>query len=150
MTNTREQVDNTLRQGEYLFILSLFFILFLIYGLVSASLLYFFWDIPVGILFGDGYHRTASVLVVLGISIPIIVLNRLTNYMLIALNLDSRFFYLTLSGLAVNVILNILLIPEYSIYGAAVATIGCEFLVLVLGLLVLYSKLRLELNTKNT
>jgi len=126
------------------------FIIFLIYGLVSASSLYFFSDIPVGILFGDDYHRTASVLVVLGISIPIIVLNRLTNYMLIALNLDSRFFYLTLSGLAVNVILNILLIPEYSIYGAAVATIACEFLVLIMGLMVLYSKLRLELNAKNT
>lgn len=124
------------------------FILFLIYGLVPACLLYFYSDIPVGIVFGDGYERTASVLVVLGISIPIIVLNRLTGYMLIALNLDSSFFYLTLFGLAINVVLNILLIPDYSIYGAAIATIGSEFIVLILGLVVLYNKLRHELNAQ--
>lgn len=124
------------------------FLLFLIYGLVVACLLYLYSDIPVGILFGDNFQRTASVLVVLGFSVPIIVLNRLTNYMLIALNLDSRFFYLTLLGLTINVILNILLIPEYSLYGAAIATIVCESVVLILGLIVLYSKLRYELNAQ--
>ena len=116
--------------------------LFSLYGIASVVLIYFFSDVFVETLFGDDYSRTASVLIILGISVPVIVLNRLTNYVLIALNFDVGFFYVTLSGLLLNVILNISLIPEYSLYGAAVATICSELLVLGLGLLILTYNLK--------
>src|SRR5439155_17417775 len=39
------------------------------------------------------------------------------------------FFYATATGAVSNVVFNLLLIPHYSMYGAAVATVLSEFLV---------------------
>ena len=49
---------------------------------------------------------------------------------MIVLNQQQKTFWITMAGAAVNVGLNLLLIPKYSLYGAAVATVGTHFLTL--------------------
>lgn len=57
------------------------------------------------------------------------------HYMLIVANQQKKLFYLTLTGAVVNVILNFLFIPRWSLYGAALATVITYFLLLILYLL---------------
>lgn len=51
---------------------------------------------------------------------------------LVVFNQQKKIFWITLSGAIVNVILNFILIPKYSLYGAAVATVITVFIVLFL------------------
>jgi len=66
----------------------------------------------------------------------VIILNRLFNYVIVAMKKNREFLVITLIGVSINVVLNILLIPEYSFRGAAIATIISEFCVLLGGVLV--------------
>ncbi len=50
---------------------------------------------------------------------------------MIVLNQQTKTFWITLAGAVVNVILNLILIPKYSLYGAAVATVITNFLILL-------------------
>jgi len=45
------------------------------------------------------------------------------NYILIAANQQKKLFWAILSGAIINVILNLILIPRFSLYGASVATL---------------------------
>lgn len=118
------------------------FVVFLVYGLLAAIALFLLSDIPVSVLYGSGFEVSAHVLALLAFSIPFIVLNRLGNYVLLALHQDANFFYVTLTGLCVNLGLNLLWIPEYSIQGAAVSTIVSEAVVMLLSLWMLYRTLK--------
>jgi len=50
---------------------------------------------------------------------------------LIVLNQQTKTFWITVAGALLNVALNLILIPKYSLYGAAVATVATHFLVLL-------------------
>jgi len=54
---------------------------------------------------------------------------------MIVLNHERKIFWITMSGAAVNVVLNLILIPKYSLYGAAIATVVTYTLVLFIGVL---------------
>ncbi len=49
---------------------------------------------------------------------------------MIVLNQQAKTFWITIAGAIANVILNLILIPKYSLYGAATATVITNFLVL--------------------
>jgi len=51
---------------------------------------------------------------------------------LIVANQQKKLFWITLSGALINVILNSILIPKYSLYGAAAATVATSVLILFL------------------
>jgi len=51
---------------------------------------------------------------------------------MIVLNQQAKTFWITAVGAVVNVILNLILIPRYSLYGAAVATVITNFLILLI------------------
>ena len=51
---------------------------------------------------------------------------------LVVSNQQKRLFWITLSGAIINVGLNLILIPKYSLYGAAFATVATLFLILFL------------------
>jgi len=57
---------------------------------------------------------------------------------LIATNQQKKVFWTTVFGAAVNVILNLILIPRFSLYGAAIATVVTYLLVLLLILIFIY------------
>ena len=51
---------------------------------------------------------------------------------MIVLNQQAKTFWITIAGAVTNVILNLILIPKYSLYGAAVATVITNFLILLI------------------
>jgi len=51
---------------------------------------------------------------------------------MIILNQQTKMFFITLAGAIANVALNLILIPKYSLYGAAVATVITNFLILLI------------------
>lgn len=57
---------------------------------------------------------------------------------MIVLNQQAKTFWITVAGALVNVILNLILIPKYSLYGAAWATVVTNLLILVV--IVLYAQ----------
>jgi O-antigen/teichoic acid export membrane protein len=54
------------------------------------------------------------------------------SYILIIANHQDKTFWVTVTGAVINVILNLILIPRYSLYGAAVASVASYLIVLVL------------------
>ena len=87
-------------------------------------------------LYDDKFLFSAGALQYLMFGLPVIILNRLFNYVIVAMKKNREFLVITLIGVSINVVLNILLIPEYSFRGAAIATIISEFCVLLGGVLV--------------
>ena len=51
---------------------------------------------------------------------------------MIVLNQQTKTFWITIVGALTNVILNLILIPKYSLYGAAIATLITNFLILLI------------------
>jgi len=62
----------------------------------------------------------------------IIFISRPLNDVLIASNQQKKIFWTTLLGALINIILNLILIPKFSLYGAAVATVVTSLVVFFL------------------
>ena len=106
-------------------------------------LVIFFFSTPliIPIIFGNEYLDTSKILRILLFCIPIRFL---------ATSIESPLYTKDLMkwktgsmgiAAALNIVLNLMLIPSYSYYGAAVATLISEFVVLILYLLVVTKKL---------
>jgi len=54
---------------------------------------------------------------------------------LIVSNQQKRSFYLILIGAIINIILNLILIPEYSLYGAAMATVMASIIIFLMAII---------------
>jgi len=78
-------------------------------------------------------NYTASILAfqILIIMVGISFLHTPFNQALLISNQQIKFFWISISGLTTNVALNLLLIPRYSLYGAAIATVITAFVVLL-------------------
>lgn len=86
----------------------------------------------VSFAYGSGFNPSVLALQILMVMAGFLMfyssfINILTIY-----NHQKKFFWTALLGAIVNVILNALLIPKYSLYGAAVATVITHFLIFVL------------------
>ena len=79
------------------------------------------WIIPV--LYGDAYSGASSVLTIHIWAGVFVFLGVASSRWHINENLQKLYFVRTLTGVLINVLLNVILIPEYGINGAAVATI---------------------------
>lgn len=98
----------------------------LMIGLSSTAL----WIIP--LLFGDEFIVSGYVLIILSASIPIRLLgNNLASILVTENNMVKKVLYQGI-GAAVNVLLNLGMIPVYGVYGAAVSTVFTEFFVTLL------------------
>ena len=78
------------------------------------------------ILFGKEYLPSGSVLMILSCSLIPSYLNHLWNSMLLSFNKEKVIIIFAVTGAVFNILLNLILIPKYSYYGAAVATILTE------------------------
>ena len=113
----------------------------LLMGLIIFVVLFLISPIVIPIIFGEEYKETSFVLNILLFCIPLRFL---------ATSIESPLFTKDLMkwktgsmGLVafLNIILNFILIPPFSFYGAAAATLISEFVVLILYLLIIYRKL---------
>jgi O-antigen/teichoic acid export membrane protein len=84
------------------------------------------------LLFGAAFDRAAEPLQILAGGALFVFCTWILHAAAIATNLDRRLFLTTIVGLGTNVILNIVLIPRWSISGAAAATVVAEAVTVLL------------------
>jgi len=83
-------------------------------------------------VYDPSYTSSILALQILIIMAGISFLHNPFNQALIVFNQQTKFFWISLSGAIINIILNLLLIPKYSLYGAAMATVITAFVVLLI------------------
>jgi len=118
--------------GEYeSFFIILFSVLFwiavavsLIISLTSKPLIYF--------LYGDKYNLTSSVLIIHIWASVFVFLGVASSKWFIIENLQKFTLYRVFTGLLVNIILNLSLIPMFGVNGAAMATLISQAIASVL------------------
>ncbi len=121
---------------------------FLLYAFITIVVVIPSSDWIVAQLYGERFLLSSGILIYLIVGLPVIVLNRLFNYVIVAMKRNQEFLVITLIGAMVNISLNFLLIPIYSVYGAAIATVISEACVLVGGLAVARKQLH-EITTRS-
>ena len=98
----------------------------------------------VDLVYDASYFPSILAFQILTITAGIIYLSQPFYRTLIAANLQKYIFLITFSGAVLNMILNFILIPKYTLYGAAVATLITYFLVFLLYLIFLKKKTSLS------
>ena len=94
------------------------------------------------LLFGAPYAAAAVPLQILAGGALFVFATWILHAAAISTNLDRRLLLTTIAGLGANVVLNVVLIPQYGINGAAWATVLAEALTVVLLLVQLERRLR--------
>lgn len=82
--------------------------------------------------YGQNFAPSILALQILIVMAGIIILYGPFSQTLVVANLQKKIFWAVLLGAIVNVILNLILIPKYSLYGAAVATVITHLLIFFL------------------
>jgi O-antigen/teichoic acid export membrane protein len=101
------------------------------------------------LLYGSDYVSGASILpVLLAAFIPICIGNVAGN-MIVAMDMQRRYIWFAAAGLALNVPLNIVLIPEYGIEAAAWITLATEVIVVSLSLVTVLRKIEMRLSLRS-
>ena len=77
----------------------------------------------IDLLYGEAYSKAGGVLMIHIWTSIFVFLGVASGKWFVVENLQKYSFYRSLIGVSVNVILNFILIPMYSIYGAAIATV---------------------------
>lgn len=98
------------------------------FGLCISIITTIFADKIIQLLYGDGYSNSAASLQILIWAFFIICVSTLSSSFLNAINKQRIVVIGTGLGALSNVILNLLLIPQYSFIGAAFATVVTELL----------------------
>jgi len=100
-------------------------------GLPVCAALLFLAEPVLLLIFPEGYVRSAGCLRILGAAVAVIFLTYPHVSALIASGYQAAFTWIAVAGLVINVALNLVWIPRYSIEGAAWATVVTEAFVLV-------------------
>lgn len=97
--------------------------------LILTIILFFFSGLIVKLIYTDKFIDSVLILKILSFSLVGLALNNLTGIMLNGIGLFKENMKVTLTGLILNVILNIILIPFYGILASAVITILTEYFI---------------------
>lgn len=89
------------------------------------------------LIFGVGYTLSILALQILVWTLVFMFLNGISSTMLSSIDKQLTVTKITGIGAIVNIILNIILIPKYSLFGAGFATVFTEFIMLPVFLLIL-------------
>lgn len=100
----------------------------------------------VDLLFGPDYVSGATTLTILIAAFIPICIGNVAGNMVIAMDMQRRYIWFALLGLALNIPLNWVLIPEYGIEAAAWVTLLTEIVVVSLSLILVLRKLELRLS----
>lgn len=92
-------------------------------GVSVAMIMTFASDEVVSLLYGAAYHQSGGVLAINIWAGVFVFLGVAYNKYLVTENLTKKALYRTSAGMIVNIVLNLLMIPKYGIYGAAFATL---------------------------
>lgn len=106
--------------------LNFFSALIVFFGLI------FFGEILINFLFGEAFSNSVLILYILSFNIVLISIGSIYSKVLYSNNLEKRLFIKVIFGILINVLLNIILIELYGVYGVAVSTAIALFLVEIL------------------
>jgi O-antigen/teichoic acid export membrane protein len=116
-------------------------------GIVIGVILLFFSERIVLLVFGEGYLASSLPLSILAVNAIVISFNVFLGNPMMAWGKQKEYAIAISFGALTNIILNIILIPNYSYRGAAVATVLSEIAVFI-GLFYLFNKFTAGLFTK--
>lgn len=91
-----------------------------------------FAELIIEILYGKEYERAATVLAVTIWAVPFVYLGSLSTKMYVAASRQNMLMWRSLTGLIVNLMLNLIFIPLYGATGAALTTLIAQICVGVL------------------
>jgi O-antigen/teichoic acid export membrane protein len=100
-------------------------------GVTITLFVIFFSDDIIKMVFGSAYYRSFRLLMILGINIILVFINMVYGNPLLAWNQQKKYSYVIGLGAISNIMLNIILIPKFFGYGAAIATITSEIVVFI-------------------
>ncbi len=110
--------------------------------LATIVALAFAWGIAaispefVPLFFGEAYEPAIPLMMLLSVIIPIVAWSNVTGVQYLLPHFRDRAFTLSVcAGAAVNIIVNLLLIPSLQAMGAVIATISAELTVLIIQLI---------------
>lgn len=106
-------------------------IILLIMGFLVATTNFVLAPIGIAIVAGSQFEGAVLALKILSLSLIVSYLNHLNGYTLIALGKQWYSFFIAVAALSINLILNMWLIPEYSLYAAAGVTFVTEAIIAV-------------------
>jgi len=116
------------KKAVALFVRKYLLILFWI-CLILAFFLFLTADFIIEIFYTDMYSDSSMILKILSVAVFGLAFNNLTGIVLNGLGLFKQNMIITLIGLIINVILNIIFIPVYGIIAAAVITVLTEYFI---------------------
>lgn len=88
-------------------------------------------------LFGEAYQEAGQALLIMGPMVVFLFLNSLYIHIFSALDKQSLYMKTVAMAVAINVVLDIVLIPLWGILGAALATLVSEFVLYITGAVLL-------------
>jgi O-antigen/teichoic acid export membrane protein len=88
-------------------------------------------EVIIELIYGELYIDSASVLLIHVISVLPVFVGTILNIWIVNENNGKSQLVRTLSGLVVNIVLNILLIPDYGIVGAAFSTVVSQMTTMI-------------------
>jgi len=123
-------IINAKRHSEELYYARLqkLYVLMVWMAIAIALPMTFLSDWLVNVLYGSQYSQAGSVLMMHVWAGVFVFLGVASGKWFITENLQILSFWRTFNGMVINVVLNYILIPNYGIQGAAVATIGANFM----------------------
>ncbi len=86
----------------------------------------------INFIYGADFTSSVLAFQILIIQVGILLVYNCFYHALLISNQQKRFFWIIFSGAVINIVLNLILIPKYSLYGAAVATVISYLAVLFL------------------
>ncbi len=106
--------------------LNFFSALIVFFGLI------FFGEILINFLFGVAFSNSVLILYILSFNIVLISIGSIYSKVLYSNNLEKRLFIKVIFGILINILLNIILIELYGVYGVAISTAIALFFVEIL------------------
>lgn len=86
----------------------------------------------INFIYGTGFTSSILAFQILIITVGILLIYNCFYHALLISNQQKKLFWIIFSGATINIILNLILIPKYSLYGAAIATVISYLLILYL------------------
>ena len=113
-SNDRKKFYEVYTKGNVLMFILGTFIMFIVWGVSS-------WSIP--LIFGEDYKSSAILLNLLALTIPMIfVAHSIGSTLVTKEHMKNKVIFMGMVAI-INLVLNIILIPTYNIFGAAISTV---------------------------
>lgn len=103
----------------------------LVFASLIAVVVAFFSDEIVALVYGTKYEQSAAVLSILILSVAIIMPSTILGTTIRAIDKQVVSAWVTGIGAALNIVLNVIFIPRYSLLGAAWTTVFTELFVII-------------------